>query len=140
MKAVILSIIVILTLLLSGCAGGSGFDSNLNTIVKPYRFSIAGWEFSSLLSEIKQPKSKAMSDEDKINTVKQYFDITKQLNALKAAQQTDSSLQTQKDALENSVEKIIEELRTSKISERSGRAQDKENDYTMQKLRSLGYM
>jgi len=36
--------------------------------------------------------------------------------------------------------KIIEELKTSKISERSGRAQDKENDYTMQKLRSLGYM
>ena len=37
-------------------------------------------------------------------------------------------------------EKIIQELKTTKISERSGRAQDKEQAYMMQKLRSLGYM
>jgi sulfate adenylyltransferase subunit 2 len=35
---------------------------------------------------------------------------------------------------------IIEELRTTKMAERSGRAQDKENTYVMQKLRALGYM
>jgi sulfate adenylyltransferase subunit 2 len=40
----------------------------------------------------------------------------------------------------DTVDKIVEELRISKISERSGRAQDKEDDYMMQKLRSLGYM
>jgi sulfate adenylyltransferase subunit 2 len=40
----------------------------------------------------------------------------------------------------DSVAKIIRELETTKISERSGRAQDKEDTYTMQKLRSLGYM
>ena len=40
----------------------------------------------------------------------------------------------------NSVKKIIKELETTKIAERSGRAQDKEDSYTMQKLRSLGYM
>jgi sulfate adenylyltransferase subunit 2 len=38
------------------------------------------------------------------------------------------------------VEAIIEELRTSTESERAGRIQDKESLYTMQKLRSLGYM
>jgi len=38
------------------------------------------------------------------------------------------------------IDKIIEELKTSRISERSGRAQDKEDDYMMQKLRALGYM
>ncbi|HOX39119.1 MAG TPA: sulfate adenylyltransferase subunit CysD [Candidatus Brocadiia bacterium] len=38
------------------------------------------------------------------------------------------------------IDDIIEELRTSKVSERSGRAQDKEDAYTMQKLRALGYM
>ncbi|HUT36213.1 MAG TPA: sulfate adenylyltransferase subunit CysD [Planctomycetota bacterium] len=38
------------------------------------------------------------------------------------------------------VDEIIEELRTSNVSERSGRAQDKEDAYTMQKLRALGYM
>ena len=38
------------------------------------------------------------------------------------------------------VDEIIEELKVTKISERSGRAQDKEDEYMMQKLRSLGYM
>ena len=38
------------------------------------------------------------------------------------------------------VDKIIEEIRTSKTSERSGRAQDKEEANAMQKLRALGYM
>jgi sulfate adenylyltransferase subunit 2 len=38
------------------------------------------------------------------------------------------------------VDKVVEELKTTKIAERSGRAQDKERAYMMQKLRSLGYM
>ncbi|MCM8791093.1 MAG: sulfate adenylyltransferase subunit CysD [Candidatus Omnitrophica bacterium] len=40
----------------------------------------------------------------------------------------------------NTIQKIIKELETTKVAERSGRAQDKESAYTMQKLRSLGYM
>lgn len=40
----------------------------------------------------------------------------------------------------DTVPAIIQELEKTKISERSGRAQDKESDYMMQKLRSLGYM
>ena len=40
----------------------------------------------------------------------------------------------------DSVRTIVEELKVTKTSERSGRAQDKEDLYTMQKLRSLGYM
>ena len=44
------------------------------------------------------------------------------------------------DSEADTIEKIVEELKTSKVSERSGRAQDKEDDYMMQKLRSLGYM
>lgn len=44
------------------------------------------------------------------------------------------------DSDADTVDKILEELKTSKVSERSGRVQDKEDDYMMQKLRSLGYM
>lgn len=44
------------------------------------------------------------------------------------------------DSNADTIDKIIEELKISKISERSGRAQDKESAYIMQKLRSLGYM
>jgi sulfate adenylyltransferase subunit 2 len=40
----------------------------------------------------------------------------------------------------DTVEAIIEELETTTVAERSGRAQDKEDAYTMQKLRALGYM
>ncbi len=40
----------------------------------------------------------------------------------------------------DTVDKIIHELRTTNTEERAGRAQDKEDTYTMQKLRALGYM
>jgi len=38
------------------------------------------------------------------------------------------------------VDEIIKEIKQSKISERSGRAQDKESAQAMEKLRALGYM
>jgi len=38
------------------------------------------------------------------------------------------------------IPEIIEELRNTQTSERSGRAQDQENTYAMQKLRARGYM
>lgn len=37
------------------------------------------------------------------------------------------------------VDEIIEELKTTQVSERAGRAQDKEKEYVMQRLRELGY-
>lgn len=40
----------------------------------------------------------------------------------------------------NTVGKIIKEIQVTVVPERSGRAQDKEKEYMMQKLRSLGYM
>jgi len=40
----------------------------------------------------------------------------------------------------DTIDKIIEELRTTKVSERGGRIQDKEQAFSMQKLRTLGYM
>jgi len=44
------------------------------------------------------------------------------------------------DSEADTIDKIVEELRTTKTAERAGRAQDKESAYTMQKLRALGYM
>lgn len=44
------------------------------------------------------------------------------------------------DSNADTIDKIVEELKQSKISERSGRAQDKESPFIMQRLRSLGYM
>ena len=44
------------------------------------------------------------------------------------------------DSNADSIEKIVQELRETKLAERMGRAQDKESAFTMQKLRTLGYM
>jgi len=44
------------------------------------------------------------------------------------------------DSNAKNVRKILKELEKTSTGERSGRAQDKEDTYTMQKLRSLGYM
>jgi sulfate adenylyltransferase subunit 2 len=44
------------------------------------------------------------------------------------------------DSDADTIDKIVKELQSTRISERSGRAQDKEDAYTMQKLRALGYM
>ena len=44
------------------------------------------------------------------------------------------------DSDADTIDKIVEELRSTTIAERSGRAQDKESAYMMQKLRALGYM
>lgn len=40
----------------------------------------------------------------------------------------------------DTIDKIIKELRGTKVEERSGRQQDKEKEYIMQKLRALGYL
>ena len=52
-------IFLVVVLLASGCAAAgngasSNFNTQLNSIVSPYTFNLAGWEVSSLFSEIKQ--------------------------------------------------------------------------------------
>ncbi len=44
------------------------------------------------------------------------------------------------DSKADTIGRIVKELEQTQVAERSGRAQDKEDPYTMQKLRSLGYM
>ena len=44
------------------------------------------------------------------------------------------------DSNASTVDEIIEDLRTTKTSERAGRMQDKEQESVMQRLRALGYM
>ena len=40
----------------------------------------------------------------------------------------------------STIDEIVKELKTTKVSERSGRAQDKEKEQVMRRLRALGYM
>lgn len=98
-------------------------DSGLKPIVKPHRFSIAGWESSTLLNEVKQAFSGTQHEtvDNEIQTVIEYFSTTERIKASGAAAENTkasgylasleaelSRLQGQKMALEDTVEGIIE--------------------------------
>ena len=48
MKSIIFTIVLLIYLFSGSCAPGRDFDTNLNSIVKPYLFSIAGLEFRAI--------------------------------------------------------------------------------------------
>jgi len=66
-------------LVASGCAVRPDLDRSLNSIVKPYRFSIARWELNSLLSG----GSSRSADED-TGAVKEYFTLVEEIKALES--------------------------------------------------------
>ncbi|MEE8413646.1 MAG: hypothetical protein V3R96_03755 [Dehalococcoidales bacterium] len=72
------------SLLGGGCIPGQDFDARLNQIVEPHLFSIAGWEFKTLLQEIEQwlSGSQAEEIEDEVRVVTEYFDSLERKSAL----------------------------------------------------------
>ncbi|MDD4875982.1 MAG: hypothetical protein PHQ86_02455 [Dehalococcoidales bacterium] len=85
MKIKLISIACIFLLCWFGgsCATADNFDNHLNSIVSPYRFSIAEWELSAIFHEIGQwffNKQEKISDE--INMVKEYFNLNEQIEVL----------------------------------------------------------
>jgi len=106
-----------------GCAPGKDFDARLRAIVKPYRFSIAGWEVKTLFGEAgRLGQSKETGDE--ASQVNQFFAVVARIKALEsevaavkagtragdlASLETElGKLQSQKTALAETVEKVIE--------------------------------
>jgi hypothetical protein len=106
------------------CAPARGFDSHLRSIVKPYLFSIAGWEFRAIPREVNEwifGRSKKVDGE--VSIVADYFESTEQVKSLKseiaavrtgdkkgnlASLEADlSELERQRAALNLTVEKII---------------------------------
>lgn len=85
MKPIILAGLLIIPLLSTGCASSRSFDARLNSIVNPYRFSIAGWESEALTQEIGRWFSgKQEETDDEIQLVIEYFDCVKRIKALKS--------------------------------------------------------
>jgi len=85
---------LILACLLGGsCSPALDFDNNLNSIVGQYRFNIVAWEFQVLPHEASQWISdKEESIDDAVNVVTEYFSATEE----------------RKEALEDTVERILE--------------------------------
>jgi hypothetical protein len=116
-RQIILFITTSLLLVISlggGCALKPDFDSRLNFIVKPYRFSTIEWEFETLLQPDKQstpgPEVKV---EDKPRQVMEYFSLVERINALKsdpASLETElNKLEGQKAVLEDVVAETIKQ-------------------------------
>jgi len=106
------------------CAPSRDFNARLSAIVKPYKFSIAKWEFDAIFPGAKQvTSSKDKKGDDEIDKVTEYFSYVQQIKTIKseieaikaghkpgdlAPLETEfDKLQQQRAALENAVEGII---------------------------------
>ncbi len=124
MGLIIATSMLSLVLLGVSCAPGRDFNARLSSIVKPYNFSIAKWEFNTIFNEAKQVISgRDKKIENEVNAT-EYFSSIEQIKALKSeieaintgSKQGDlasleaelNRLQQQKIALADTVEKVIE--------------------------------
>lgn len=126
-KAVLIGIVCLLlfVLLNLSCASPNSFDSKLNEIINPYRFSIAGWEIEAISYELEDflfGGGDETADDSPL--VLEYFSLSQQINDLEMqieigeeSIETDElealirqleELKRQKDALEDGVERVIQ--------------------------------
>jgi len=124
-RLIVITSLLAVCLLGGSCTSSQDFDTRLSSIVEPYRFSIAKWEFKAIPREVNQwIFSRSEEIDDEIGVVTEYFSFIKRIKTLKSeiqainvgGRQGDSAsleselnrLQEQRMALENTVEKIIE--------------------------------
>jgi hypothetical protein len=114
----VIPVLLSLCLLGGSCAASPDFDSSLESIVRPYQFSIAGWELKALPEELFSSRESVTDDE--AGMVVDYFSLGEQINRLEAetaaANETSDTvpldaelekLRAQKAALTDEVEVII---------------------------------
>jgi len=123
-KSIALAGLLSVCLVGAGCASSQSFDGRLNSIVKPYRFNIVGWEFRTILSEVNQwilSGYEEIGDEAQVVTgyfasIERIKTLTSEIEAVNADnRQADlasleaelNRLQKQKMAVEDAVERII---------------------------------
>ncbi|MEE8471154.1 MAG: hypothetical protein V3S51_07475, partial [Dehalococcoidia bacterium] len=131
-------LLVLLTVipLVAGCAvAGDDFDRKLKPIIQPHGFDLLDWELRTLANELKLifvPDKQVVGDEVKL--VREYFSLAGQMQTLKfhidqarsegsadlnLLQSQLAILQVRRDALENTVEGILErQIRAVLIEER----------------------
>jgi len=124
-KQIVIACLLFINFLGGGCTSTRDFDSCLSSIVEPYRFSIAKWEYEAISREVNRWISDSYTEvDDEVHTVLEYFSLVERIKTLKLEinaidagnRQGDSAsskaelnmLQEQKKALEDLVEKIIE--------------------------------
>ncbi len=124
-KLIAIASLLLVSWLGGSCASSQDFDAHLNSIVKPYRFSINKWELNAIPHEVNQwIFSRSEEIDGEVDVVLGYFASTERIKTLKSEIQDINAgdkqgnsasleaelnrLQEQRMALENAVEKIIE--------------------------------
>ena len=81
-----LVVISLLSLCLFGgsCTPAHSFDSQLGSIVKPYRFSVVRWESRTAIGKSRQWLSGKDEESDQTNTVVEYFSLVEQIKSLES--------------------------------------------------------
>jgi hypothetical protein len=118
---IILIAVAILTLLPGiSCSSSRDLDNSVGSIVAPYRFNLAGWEFKTVLSDIKE-LNQSSNVSGGAQTVTDYFLLAQQISSMNsqieagttgeqdvAALKTElDRLEAQRVELESTVESII---------------------------------
>ena len=136
MKPIIFTVILLVYLLSGSCAPSRDFDAHLNSLVKPYLFSIARWELRAIPQEVKQwVFGRQEKIDDEIRVVTEYFSATERIRELESEIAvanagnggSDSAsleaelnrLQEQKMTLEGRVERIIEKQIRDTLTQQS---------------------
>jgi len=78
----IVTSLLLLCLFNGGCSPAQGFDYQLTSILKPYRFSVAKWELKAIPHEAKQWLFHR--ENDQTNTVLEYFSLVEQIKRLES--------------------------------------------------------
>lgn len=118
-------VVIFAALMVVGCSSSAAsFDSRLGSIVKPYRFSIAGWELKAIPAEIQQWLfGKHEQPADDVRTVLNYFAHVEYSRALRseiegagvngrsvdyaAIEAEMAGINSQEEAMSDAVKKII---------------------------------
>ena len=125
MKTIILISLSLVCFLCGSCAPSQSFDARLNSIIKPYLFSVAGWELRAIPHEASQWLFGEQEEiDDEVQVVTEYFASIERIKALKSEIEAAiagngksdlapledelNRLQGQKIALVGTVERIIE--------------------------------
>jgi len=135
-RLIVITSLLAVCLLAGGCALTQGLDAHLDSIVKPYRFSITEWELNTIPREVNQwIFDRQEKIDDKIGMVTEYFSSIERIKTLKSEiqaintgnRQGDSAsleaelnmLQEQRLALEGTVERIIEKQLRETLAQQS---------------------
>lgn len=124
--------IFIFSSIVMGCTPSTNFDSRLNEIIKPYRFSIASWEIKAISYEMENfvfGGGEETADDSPL--VLEYFSLSQQISDLewrieieRNGNETDGikmlnekvkELSRQKDNLEDRVERIVQKQITETL-------------------------